>query len=113
MAWMNRLMELGDVGFGSAVSRCSGRRAPGGRRKEKQMARRVRSGRRGVASRRGCDARTSTARGLRDRRPATSGGHAASRLCVGRPRRLNVFLKRCDSDSTNVTVSDTSTRQHC
>ena len=52
---------------------------------EMKMARRVRSGRRGAASRRCCIARTSTARGLRDRRPAMGGGHAASSFCAGRP----------------------------
>ena len=42
VAWTNWLMELGDGGFGSAVSRCPGRRARGGRRGNAKMERATR-----------------------------------------------------------------------
>jgi len=35
----------------------------------------------------GSGVRPASARGQRDSKPATSGGHAASSLCVGRPQR--------------------------
>ena len=79
----NRAMALG---FGWNLlggARCSGRRARGGRRKEKQMARRVCSGRRGAASRRGCDGGMRTARGQR----AQASGDA-------RHTRVIAFLNR-------------------
>ena len=53
VAWTNWLMELGDGGFGSAVSRCPGRRAHGGRRGNAKMERRL-GGQALGASRRGC-----------------------------------------------------------
>ena len=67
----------------------------------------------GVASGCGCDGRMRTARGLRTQESGdgwrTRGVKTLSRSAMVTER----FLKRCNSDSTNVTVSDISTRQHC
>jgi len=79
VAWTNWLMELGDGGFGSAVSRCPGRRARGGRRGNAKMERRLGGQAQGLQDA-AVRARASTARGLRAQASGDGWRHAASNL---------------------------------
>ena len=79
MAWTNWLMELGDGGFGSAVSRCPDRRARGGRRGNAKMERRLGGQAQGLQDA-AVRARASTARGLRAQASGDGWRHAANNL---------------------------------
>jgi len=98
VAWTNWLMELGDGGFGSAVSRCPGRRARGGRRGNAKMERRL-GGQALGASRRGWPCQ-----GVRGAWPARSGErrrvapHGQQPLNRSATTLLNCFRKTRFSD---------------